>query len=169
MISVPDEVAQYAEGKRITSYFDVGTVTDEEKGVKHHWLWTTLAGKDSVDFDGWRVFIWNLHRHRYETSYRAKDLSGYFPVTVDPADGKSIGRTFHIITKDDDDKFRKRTYSFDGSLVHLTGTEDLPGDPSVTITQEKPNGLDTNKMRSKVHPNWFRQQWSSLTSRLSSH
>ena len=169
MISIPDEVAQYAEGKRITSYFEIGSVNDEEKGIKHHWLWTTLAGSDPVDFDGWRVFIWNLRRHRYETSYRAKDLSGFFPVTVDPAESKSIGRTFHIITKDDDDKFRKRTYNFDGSLVHLAGTEDLPGDPSVTITQEKPNGLDTNKLQSKVHTSWFRQQWNSLTSRLASH
>lgn len=32
LISVPDEVAQYAEGKRITSYFELGTVNDEEKG-----------------------------------------------------------------------------------------------------------------------------------------
>ncbi len=168
-ISIPDEVAQYGEGKRITSYFELGSVNDEEKGLKHHWLWTTLAGSDPLDFDSWRVFIWNSHHHRYETSYRKRDVSGYFPVMVDPADGKTIGRTFHIITKDDDEKFRKRTYNFDGSLVHLAGTEDLSGDPSTAVTQTKPNGLDTNKMESKAHPNWFRQQWSALTSRFNSH
>lgn len=166
-ISVPDEVAQYAEGKRITSYFEIGSINDEEKGLKHDWLWTTLSGDDPVDFDSWRVFTWNLHRHRYETSYRQRDLSGYFPVTVDPAEDKAIGRTFHIITKDDDEKFRKRTYSFDGTLVHLTGTEDLAGEPSATVTQATPNGLDTNKMQSKAHPSWFRQQWSALLSRFS--
>jgi uncharacterized protein YgiM (DUF1202 family) len=163
LISVPDEVAQYAEGKRITAYFELGTVKDEEKGLKHHWLWTTLAGNDPVDFDSWRVFIWNLRRHRYETSYRQRDLAGYFPVQVDPAEGKS-GRTFHIITKDDDEKFRKRTYNFDGTLVHLVGTEDLSGEPSLSLTQAKPSGLDTNKMESKAHPGWFRRQWSNLTS-----
>lgn len=168
LISIPDEVAQYAEGKRITAYFDIGSVTDEEKGLRHHWLWTTLSGSDPVDFDSWRVFIWNLHRHRYETSFRQRDLSGFFPVIVDPADPQSVGRTFHITTKDEDEKFRRRTYSFDGSLVHLVGTEDLPGDPAVTVTQNKPNGLDTNKMESKAHPGWFRQQWSALTSRFSS-
>jgi uncharacterized protein YgiM (DUF1202 family) len=167
LISVPDEVAQYAEGKRITSYFELGTVNDAEKGLKHHWLWTTLAGKDPVDFDSWRVFIWNLRHHRYETSYRQRDLDGYFPVVVDPTDEKMTGRTFHIITKDDDEKFRKRTYNFDGTLVHLAGTEDLSGAPSITMTDAKPNGLDTNKMESQAHPGWFRREWSSLMSRFS--
>jgi hypothetical protein len=165
-ISVPDEVAQYAEGKRITSYFELGSVNDEGKGLKHHWLWTTLASTDPVDFDSWRVFIWNLHRHRYETSYRQRDLSGYFPVQVDSAEGKAIGRVFHIVTKDDDEKFRKRTYSFDGTLVHLTGTEELTGAPSATETEVKPNGLDTNKMQSKAHPGWFKRQWSSWMNRF---
>jgi len=167
-ISVPDEVAQYGEGKRITSYFDLGSVTDEEKGLKHHYLWTTLSSREPVDFDSWRVFIWSLHHHRYETSYRQRELSGFFPVQVDPADGKTIGRTFHIITKDDDEKFRKRTYSFDGTLVHLIGTEDLAGESSATETDGKPaHGLDTNKMASKAHPNWFKRQWSALTNRFS--
>jgi uncharacterized protein YgiM (DUF1202 family) len=165
-ISVPDDVAQYAEGKRITSYFDLGSVNDEEKGLKHHWLWTTLSGSDPVDFDSWRVFIWNLRRHRFETSYRKRDLEGYFPVSVDPAAEKTSGRTFHIITKDDDEKFRRRTYSFDGTLVHLTGTEDLPEGPGAVVTQANPNGLDTNKMQAKVHPGWFRRQWSAFVGRF---
>jgi uncharacterized protein YgiM (DUF1202 family) len=165
-IAIPDDVAQYAEGKRITSYFELGSVNDEEKGLKHHWLWTTLAGSDAVDFDSWRVFIWNLRRHRFETSFRKRDIDGYFPVTVDPAEGKTVGRTFHIITKDDDEKFRSRTYSFDGTLVRLTGTEDLPAGPGSMVTQANPSGLDTNKMQSKVHPSWFRRQWSALLARF---
>ena len=88
---------------------------------------------------------------------------------VDPADGKSIGRTFHVITKDDDEKFRKRTYNFDGTLVRLAGTEELAADPSATVTEVKPNGLDTNKMGAKAHLSWFRQEWTALTGRLSKH
>jgi hypothetical protein len=172
-INIPDDVAQYAEGKRITSYFELGSVNDEEKGMKHNWLWTTLSGSDPVDFDGWRVFIWNLRRHRFETSYRRParhdEMAGYFPVSVDPADSKSIGRTFHIITKDDDGKFRKRTYTFDGTLVHQTGTEDLPGDPATMAPQVKPNGLDTNHMHSKTRAAWFRQRWNALTKRFRAH
>jgi hypothetical protein len=165
-ISVPDDVAQYAEGKRITSYFELGSVNDEEKGLKHHWLWTTLSGADPVDFDSWRVFIWNLRRHRFETSFRKRDVDGFFPVTVDPAESATKGRTFHIVTKDDDGKFRRRTYSFDGTLVRLTGTEDLPGGSDSTRTDANPNGLDTQKLQSKAHPGWLRRQWSALIGRF---
>jgi uncharacterized protein YgiM (DUF1202 family) len=166
LISIPDDVAQYAEGKRITSFFELGSVNDEEKGLKHNWLWTTLSGRDPVDFDSWRVFLWNMRRHRYETSYRQRDLAGYFPVQVEVAEGKAMGRTFQIITKDDDEKFRKRTYNFDGVLVHLTGTEDLQGAAGGPVATAKPGGLDTNKLESKAHPNWFRRQWSTLTNRF---
>jgi hypothetical protein len=167
LISVPDEVAQYAEGKRITSYFELGSVTDEDKGLKHHWLWTTLSGQKPLDFDSWRVFIWNARRHRYETSFRQRDLTGYFPIKVDPADPNGVGRTFHIVTKDDDDVFRKRSFRFDGTLVRLTGKQDLPGPPDAVEPQATPvHGLDTNGLASKAHPGWFRRQWNSLTGRF---
>ncbi len=84
MMSIPDEVAQYANGKHITSYFDLGAVNDEKRGQKHNWLWTTASELQNFDFDSWRVFLWNRRRHRYETSYRQRDLEGYFPVEVDP-------------------------------------------------------------------------------------
>ncbi len=79
-MSIPDEVAQYAEGKRITSYFSLGEVKDDEMGVvKHDWLWTTLSDAADYDFDGWRVFIWSRRHHRFETSYRQHGVEGYFP------------------------------------------------------------------------------------------
>ncbi len=166
LMSIPDEVAQYAEGKRITSYFDLGAVQDEEKGVKHNWLWTTASELEPYDFDAWRVFIWNRRHHRFETSYRERDLVGYFPVHVDPADPNAFDRTFELITKDDDDKLRRRRYSFDGTRVHLIGTEDYrPGESAET---SKASGIDTNKLESKKpHDNWFKREWSGMKQRLS--
>ncbi|MFB3829855.1 MAG: hypothetical protein ACE15B_24000 [Bryobacteraceae bacterium] len=81
-MNIPDEVAQYAEGARITSYFPLGEVQDET-GIKHNWLWTTTASslKDS-DFDSFRVFIWSLRRSRYETAYIERRIKGFLPVTV---------------------------------------------------------------------------------------
>ena len=119
--STPKESAS----RRISS---LGSVNDDEKGLKHHWLWTTLASNDPVDFDSWRVFIWNLRRHRFETSYRQRELEGYFPVTRRSGGARNrLAVPFTSITKDDDGKFYKRTYHFDGSLVHLAGTEELAG------------------------------------------
>jgi hypothetical protein len=153
MMSIPDEVAQYAEGKRITSYFDLGAVQDEEKGVKHSWLWTTQSGVLPYDFDGWRVFLWNRRRHRYETSYRQRDVEGYFPVSVEAGEENSPRRSFALITKDDDGKLRQRTYLFDGVRVHLTGAEEYstnaPRTPGVQPV-------------SQLHDGWLRTAWHSM-------
>jgi hypothetical protein len=162
-MAIPDEVAQYAGGARITSYFDLGEVKDEEKGTKHNWLWTTASEQITYDFDAWRVFLWNRRRHRYETSYRQRKIEGYYPVRVDPPDPGMFGRTFHLITEDDDEKFRTRGYVFDGTRVHLISTEDYqpngskPGKPAAS--------LDTTKLEGKLpRSGWFGEKWNALTS-----
>ncbi len=162
---IPDEVAQYAEGRRISSFFDLGQVNDDQKGAKHNWLWTTLSGTESYDFDGWRVFLWNRRRHRYETSYRQRDLEGYFPVHVDPPDASAFGRSFQLITKDDDGRFRRRTYLFDGTRIHLTGTEEYhPGTLSPT---KSAGGLDTSQVQAKAAgESWWKSRWAALKARL---
>jgi hypothetical protein len=168
VMQIPDDVAQYAEGKRITSYFEIGTVQDEEKGVRHHWLWTTASSPETYDFDAWRVFLWNRHRHRYETSYRQRDLEGYFPVHVDPPDANALGHNFQVITKDDDGKFRRRSYAFDGSRVHLTGTEDYQ--PGGNASGKGAPGIDTNQLQAKAPSSgWFRRHWLALKERVSKH
>ncbi len=165
LMSIPDEVAQYAEGKHITSFFELGHVNDAQKGLKHHWLWTTLSGSLPYDFDSWRVFLWNGRRHRYETSYRQRDLEGYFPVHVDRAEAGPAGRTFELITKDHDGKLRKRRYSFDGTRVRLTGTEDYA---QAVAVKPANSVLEGQKLQPKVsRPNWLRRQWTSWRQRLS--
>ena len=82
VMAIPDEVAQYAEGHRIVSYFSLGEVRagDEKKPT---WLWTTIgAGIEPYDFDSFRVFVWSLRRHRYETAYIERNLKGYAPVLL---------------------------------------------------------------------------------------
>jgi uncharacterized protein YgiM (DUF1202 family) len=164
-MAIPDEVAQYAEGKHITSYFDLGEIKDEEKGAKHNWLWTTVSNAAPYDYDSWRVFLWNRRRHRYETSYRMRDLEGYFPVRVDPVDPNTFGRTFHLITKDEDGKLRVRTYVFDSMRVHLIGTEDygLSGAGS----RKNANGIDVDKLQAKKpQEGWFARHWHALRQRV---
>ncbi len=164
VMSIPDEVAQYAEGKRITSYFDLGSVQDEEKGLKHNWLWTTASRLEPYDFDAWRVFLWNRHHHRYETSYRQRDLEGYFPVHVDAPDANALGRTFELITKDDDGKFRRRAYMFDGTRVHLTATEDYQ--PSGAGKSGSAAGIDTNHLAKMPKHGWISRHWTALKQRV---
>jgi hypothetical protein len=156
-MSIPDEVAQYAEGRRITSYFDLGTVADEEKGPKHNWLWTTASENEPFDFDSWRVFLWNRRRHRFETAYRKRDVEGYFPVHVDPAPASSIGRTFQLILKNENSQLVRNSYAFDGVRVRLTGTEPYTG-PQGSTSESPAPGAGTSPQRVMTKPNWFRDQ-----------
>ncbi|MDQ2842130.1 MAG: SH3 domain-containing protein [Acidobacteriota bacterium] len=164
MMSIPDEVAQYAGGRHITSYFGLGAINDEKDGQKHNWLWTTASEHQTFDFDSWRVFLWNRRRHRYETSYRQRDLEGYFPVEVDPSDPAYLGRSFKLITKDDDGRFRRRSYLFDGTRVHLTATEDYrPGEASNPGAHE----LDANASSANARQSsWLQREWMLLKQRF---
>ena len=56
-MAIPDEVAQYQEGRRIVSYFSLGRVRDGDQ-QKDTWLWTTVGdGPRPYDFDSFRVFL----------------------------------------------------------------------------------------------------------------
>jgi hypothetical protein len=124
VMAIPDEVAQYAEGHRITSYFSLGTVQDEGK-VKHSWLWTTISKSfEPYQFDGLRVFTYNTRRHRYETAYIERNLKGYYPVQAFPKGLNGSGSpAFTAIVEEGDGQVYKRTYEFQGYRYRLTGRE----------------------------------------------
>jgi hypothetical protein len=113
-MSIPDEVAQYAEGHRITSYFSLGKVLDGDDR-KDIWLWTTSAalGEDH-DFDGYRVFTWSLRHHRYETAYIQRRERGFFPVLA------KEGEFSVCLEREDGTRVRKR-YVMMGNSVRPAG------------------------------------------------
>jgi hypothetical protein len=113
-MAIPDEVAQYAEGRRITSYFPLGEIRDGDQ-VKKIWLWTTIEQSlQTYDFDSYRVFVWSLRHHRYETAYIQRRVKGYFPTLVEPP-GFSV-----CIEKPDGSRVR-RVYSVVGTAVRAAG------------------------------------------------
>lgn len=115
-MAIPDEVAQYAEGHRITSYFPIGDLKDEDE-IKHHWLWTTIGkGPREYEFDKVRFFVWSRRHHRYETGFILRDVVGHYPVELTNT-GPNPG--FSIIVEDDDGKLVKKSYVFNGYRVHL--------------------------------------------------
>ena len=118
-MAIPDDVAQYAEGHRITSYFALSDVRDGEV-VKHNWLWTTItssgSGDHPYDFDSFRVFTWSLRRHRYETAYIQRNVEGYFPVLTRPAG-------FSVCVVNRSGARTRRSYSFIATTVRLAGEQ----------------------------------------------
>lgn len=121
VMSIPDEVAQYAEGHRITTYFSLGEVRDRDRDlVRHNWLWTTIKGRaESYQFDQVRVFTWSPRRHRYETAYRENGIRGYYPVQAKSAPQSE----FTLIIEESPGRFFKKTYSFNGYQVRVTSKE----------------------------------------------
>jgi SH3-like domain-containing protein len=123
-MAIPDEVAQYAEGHRITAYFSLGEVRDGGD-VKHNWLWTTIVkGGERYEFDSFRVFVWSQRRHRYETAYIERNVTGYFPVeirmvTLGSRKGSYESPGFSIIIDNKDGQPEKRTYAFQDYRVAL--------------------------------------------------
>ena len=109
-IQVPEAVARYAEGQRIIGAYVLQTVDDPDArssqastGKNHkpadtspdetvtqpvtnipEYVTAVSSLKHGLpyDFDEIRVFNWNLKKHRYETSFRERNIMGYLPVKV---------------------------------------------------------------------------------------
>jgi SH3-like domain-containing protein len=140
-MAIPDEVAQYAEGHRIVSYFSLGAVRDGDQ-QKDIWLWTTIGdGVRPYDFDSLRVFAWSSHRHRYETQFIERNLIGYSPVELQKvhySSGKGkagqesdeYGGFSVCVEKKDGQRYRQQ-YAVMGNLIRFAGEEPCVVPPPV--------------------------------------
>jgi hypothetical protein len=145
-MAIPDEVAQYAEGARIVSYHALGSVQDEDK-KKPIWLWTTVRGRQSYDFDSFRVFVWSTKRHRYETAYIDRSTRGYWPVLVNDvsyaaAKGGDASKVpgFSVCVENKEGQKVRREYAMPGNVVRYAGERscELPAPVWVSKTGASP-------------------------------
>jgi SH3-like domain-containing protein len=143
-MAIPDEVAQYAEGHRIVSYFSLGSVHDGDQ-QKDTWLWTTVGdGVRPYDFDSLRVFVWSIRRHRYETEYIEKNLIGYSPVDLQPVHfsggkGKAAAGSeeypgFSVCIEKKDGQRYRRQYAVMNTLIRFAGEGPCPAPAPVDFT-----------------------------------
>ncbi len=138
-MAIPDEVAQYAEGHRITAYLPLGDVKDES-GLKHNWLWTTVSGgAHPYEFDSFRVFVWSMKHHRYETAYIERNVTGYYPVETRALPGQEE-KAFSLVLEDKDGKLYKRTYGFSGYHVRIISK--APYQPAALPDTRAPQNLN---------------------------
>ena len=137
--AIPDEVLQYAERRRITSYFELGQPREGPDGKpKPTWLWTQIERpKQSYDFDRLRVFMWSQRRQGYETIKLERGLVGYLPVAVggriETGDGAYPGFT---ITVERDNRRIERTYALVNQKVQLVG--ERPAAPASGPAEARP-------------------------------
>lgn len=138
-MSIPDEVAQYAEGHRITAYLALGEVKEKGKDPsKHNWLWTTSsAGQHPFEFDSFRVFVWSTKRHHYETAYIERNVQGFYPIEPVALPGQEEN-AFSVVLREKDGKLYRRTYGFTGYHVRMISKVPYspPGDlPEVRMSR----------------------------------
>jgi uncharacterized protein YgiM (DUF1202 family) len=137
-MDIPEDVMQYAEGQRVTSYFELRTVQDDVKGPMRDWVWTTISkAGNQFQFDGVRVFTWNRRLHRYETAFRERDVVGYYPVSTGWVDTKSSrgggkAPAFTLITLSNGTRV-KRTFAYEDGRVRLVDTQSAEPKPDGPI------------------------------------
>src|SRR6476620_1280185 len=92
---IPADVAGYSEGYVYSAVKAINRVDDPIAGPLNWYI----VGENKntmnphLDFEGVRVFTWNMKKHRYETAYRAKGLRDVYPLEI----GQSpTGPTFRI-------------------------------------------------------------------------
>jgi SH3-like domain-containing protein len=175
-MAIPDEVAQYAEGRRIVSYFSLGSVRDGDQ-QKATWLWTTVGGgAPPYDFDSFRVFAWSARRHRYETEYIERNLIGYEPVEIQPvtfSTGKGKNATsgeqysgFSVCVEKKDGQRYRRQYAVLNTVVRFAGEQpcELPPPldfaaasatpPAASAAPQPPTESFSQRLKKKIK-GWF--------------
>jgi hypothetical protein len=121
-MAIPDEVAQYAEGRRIVSYFPLGYTQDGDE-KKTIWLWTTTTDSRAPwDFESFRVFTWSIRRHRYETAHIERNIQGYSPVLL-----TSSG--FSICMDNKEDQRMRREFAMQGNRVSYVAEQPCEAAP----------------------------------------
>ena len=170
-MAIPDEVAQYAEGKRIVSYFALGEIEDDGE-KKHTWLWTTTSdSKQPFDFDSFRVFTWSLRRHRYETGYIERNVIGYSPVLVKEVEMASKSGVakypgFSVCVEKKDGQRVRREYAAIGVAIRFAGEHPCePAPPPPTLQNPSPLPV-TETPAPAPKPGWgerLKQRWHAIT------
>jgi hypothetical protein len=121
-MAIPDEVAQYAEGRRIVSYFPLGQTQDGDE-KKTIWLWTTTTDSRAPwDFESFRVFTWSIRRHRYETAHIERNIQGYSPVLL-----TSSG--FSICMDNKEGQRMRREFAMQGNRVSYVAEQPCEAAP----------------------------------------
>ena len=139
-VDIPIEVAQYAEGQRIVAFFVLNRVVDGDRTVSEY-LVLLKENKDGLpyDYNQVRVFSWNVRRHRYETAYRERGLSGFLPVTLGKENFEKEGdlQTFTLLLSDVAGNLHPVKYKYNPPIVRQVLA---PGEQPLPKVRHKPAG-----------------------------
>ena len=124
---IPDEIGQYAQGRRITSYFQIGSVRDPIAGIdRPTWLWTQVSRTQlPFDYDVVRLFRWSVAENAYETIWIENGLIGFLPVTIRRPGATVAADGFSLIVEESRARWRK-SFSVRGGQVKMESEGPAP-------------------------------------------
>jgi SH3-like domain-containing protein len=98
---IPEAIRPFTEGRTYMAVRRLKRVEDPEEGPID---WYVVAERrretaPELDFDGIRVFIWNLEERQYETTLRLRNLQGSYPVEL-TGDENQPGFRIHVLGRD---------------------------------------------------------------------
>jgi SH3-like domain-containing protein len=98
---IPTEIAPYSEEYVYAAVKSINQVQDPLAGtIKWYVVGERKPSADpNIDFQGIRVFTWNMKKHRYETAFRIKGMRGVYPLEVG-MDG--VNPSFRVYELDED-------------------------------------------------------------------
>jgi len=98
---IPGDVSQYSEEYTYAAVKIINRVQDPIAGqINWYIIGERKPSHDpDVDFEGIRVFTWNMKKHRYETAFRTKGVRGVYPLEIGQ-DG--VNPTFRVYELDED-------------------------------------------------------------------
>ena len=81
---IPSDISQYSEEYTYAAVKIINRVQDPVAGqINWYVIGERRSGHDpNIDFQGIRVFTWNMKKHRYETAFRLKGLRGVYPLEI---------------------------------------------------------------------------------------
>ncbi len=155
---IPDDVKQFAERRRITSYFALGEVHDPRRGeAKRTWLWTqTERLKQPHDFDLIRVFMWSRRSRSYQTIKLERGLVGYLPVLVHrDIDTRWGKRTGFSINLEGQGRRLRRTYALVENRVRRVGEEvETSARPPIKLIRKSPPPPPSPTLQDRILDWW---------------
>ena len=97
---IPEAIRGFTEGRLYTAVQELKQVEDPDIGPVR---WFVVAERRSetdpaLDFDGIRVFIWNIEEHQYETTLRLRNLRGNYPLEK-TGTADNPGFRFHVLNR----------------------------------------------------------------------
>jgi len=105
---IPMEISQYSEDYIYAVVKTVNRVQDPIAGqINWYVVGERKPGTDpNIDFQGIRVFTWNMKKHRYETAYRSKGIRGVYPLEIGQ-EGPNPTIRVHELDKDNETKIQR--------------------------------------------------------------